>query len=70
MKRFLLLALLCASAAFAKSAHQAYAEAASLYIEEQRERALAVVTQGLAEHPNDRKLEMLKELLGEYPDED
>ncbi len=61
----LLLLLLLADALFARTAHEAWREGAALYVEEQNERALAVVEQGLAQFPGDRKLEMLKTLLEE-----
>lgn len=61
----LLLLLLLANALFARTAHEAWREGAALYVEEQNERALAVVEQGLAQFPGDRKLEMLKTLLEE-----
>lgn len=64
MKKLLLL-LLLANALFARTAHEAWREGAALYVEEQNERALAVVEQGLAQFPGDRKLEMLKTLLEE-----
>ena len=63
--RMLFLLLLFAGTLFARTAHEAWREGAALYVEEQDERALAVVEQGLAQFPGDRKLEMLKTLLEE-----
>ena len=59
--RFMATLLLCAMAAFAKTAHDYFLGGANLYVQAKFPTASLLVKEGLQQYPNDQKLQWLNE---------